>query len=162
METTEYDLYDLLIGDDDISGIGDGSVTGALTSLSNSLTNLEEVFFTTITPSAITSASTWTNVNNGKIRLHRVGNICIASGGFQLKAKYSSAGWKQIATLPIGYKSEYSVELRNGALSAGKIADRLQVYGYNVSIYCVTANTEITEYISFDLVWVTNDDYPSQ
>ena len=40
METTEYDLYDLLIGDDDISAIGDGSVTGALTSLSTSITNL--------------------------------------------------------------------------------------------------------------------------
>ena len=40
METTEYDLYDLLIGDDDISAIGDGSVTGALTSLSDSITNL--------------------------------------------------------------------------------------------------------------------------
>ena len=39
METTEYDLYDLLIGDDDISAIGDGSVTGALTSLSDSITN---------------------------------------------------------------------------------------------------------------------------
>lgn len=42
METTEYDLYDLLIGDDDISAIGDGSVTGALTSLSNSITNLAD------------------------------------------------------------------------------------------------------------------------
>lgn len=131
-------------------------------SLSNSITNLERVFFTQITPSAITSASTWTNVNNGKIRLHRVGNICIASGGFQLKAKYSTAGWKQIARLPIGYKSDYSVESRNGALSAGKIADRLQVYNYNVSIYCGTANTESTEYISFDMVWATNDDYPNQ
>lgn len=40
METTEYDLYDLLIGDDDISAIGDGSVTGALTSLSTSIANL--------------------------------------------------------------------------------------------------------------------------
>lgn len=162
MKTTEYDLYDLLIGDDDISAIGDGSVTGAISSLSTSITNLEKVFFTTITPSAITSASTWTNVSNGKIRLHRVGNICIAFGGFQLKAKYSSAGWKQIATLPIGYKSDYFVESRNGALSAGKIADRVQVSGYNVSIYCGTANTESTEYISFDLVWATNDNYPSQ
>ena len=138
------------------------SINGNITSLNNSITNLEKVFFTTITPSAITSASTWTNVNNGKIRLHRVGNICIASGGFQLKAKYSSAGWKQIATLPIGYKSDYSVELRNGALSAGKIADKLQVYGYDLNIYCGTVNTESTEYISFDLVWATSDDYPSQ
>ncbi len=130
-------------------------------SLNNSITNLEKVFFTQITPSAVTSASTWTNVNSGKIRLHRVGNICIASGGFQLKAKYPSVGWKQIAKLPIGYKSDYSVELRNGALPNGKIADRLQVYNYNVSIYCSTANTESTEYISFDLVWATSDDYPN-
>ena len=40
METTEYDLYDLLIGDDDISAIGDGSVTGAISSLSTSITNI--------------------------------------------------------------------------------------------------------------------------
>ena len=43
METTEYDLYDLLIGDDDISGIGDGSVTGALTSLDTSITNFNSL-----------------------------------------------------------------------------------------------------------------------
>ena len=134
----------------------------SVNSLSDSLTNLEKVFFTTITPSAITSASTWKNVNNGKIRLHRVGNICILSGLFQLKAKYPSTGWKQIATLPIGYKSDYTVELRNAALSDGKIADKLQVSEYNVNIYCGAANKESTEYVSFDLVWVTNDDYPSQ
>lgn len=40
METTEYNLYDLLIGDDDISAIGDGSVTGAISSLSTSIANL--------------------------------------------------------------------------------------------------------------------------
>ena len=43
METTEYDLYDLLIGDDDISAIGDGSVTGAISSLDTSITNLVQV-----------------------------------------------------------------------------------------------------------------------
>ena len=43
METTEYDLYDLLIGDDDISAIGDGSVTGAISSLSTSITNLVKI-----------------------------------------------------------------------------------------------------------------------
>ena len=130
--------------------------------IENSIANLERVFFTTITPSAITSASTWENVSNEKIRLHRVGNICIASGGFRLKAKYSTIGWKQIATLPIGYKSDNSVELRNAALSVGKIADRLQVSEYKVNIFCTTANTEATEYIRFNLVWATNDDYPSQ
>lgn len=43
METTEYDLYDLLIGDDDISSIGDGSVTGAITTLDTSILNLCKV-----------------------------------------------------------------------------------------------------------------------
>ena len=43
METTEYDLYDMLIGDDDISAIGDGSVTGAISSLSTSITNLVQI-----------------------------------------------------------------------------------------------------------------------
>ena len=137
------------------------SINGNITSLNNSITNLEKRFFINITPSEITNASTWTNVNNGKIRLHRVGNICIASGGFQLKAKYSTVGWKQIARIPIGYKSDYSVELRNGSQPNGKIADRIQVNGYGLHIYCGTANTESTEYIMFDLVWVTSDDYPS-
>lgn len=57
METTEYDLYDLLIGDDDISAIGDGSVTGAISSLSDSITNLVQVQEVAVSMGTISSGS---------------------------------------------------------------------------------------------------------
>ena len=58
METTEYDLYDLLIGDDDISAIGDGSVTGAISSLSDSITNFN-------------SLNTWEQIwTDGNVSIH--------------------------------------------------------------------------------------------
>lgn len=59
METTEYDLYDLLIGDDDISAIGDGSVTGAISSLSTSITNLVQIQYIE------TKTSSTLNANGG-------------------------------------------------------------------------------------------------
>ena len=60
METTEYDLYDLLIGDDDISAIGDGSVTGAISSLSTSITNLIKVQYVSLNFGTINGSATGT------------------------------------------------------------------------------------------------------
>lgn len=60
METTEYDLYDLLIGDDDISAIGDGSVTGAISSLDTSITNLIKVQYVSLNFGSINSGATGT------------------------------------------------------------------------------------------------------
>ena len=60
METTEYDLYDLLIGDDDISAIGDGSVTGAISSLSTSITNLIQVQYVSTTSASCNSLASIT------------------------------------------------------------------------------------------------------
>ena len=40
METTEYDVKSLTIGDNDISGIGDGTATGAITTLDTSIANI--------------------------------------------------------------------------------------------------------------------------
>lgn len=60
METTEYDLYDLLIGDDDISAIGDGSVTGAISSLSTSITNLIKVQYVVLNFGTINGGVTGT------------------------------------------------------------------------------------------------------
>lgn len=77
METTEYDLYDLLIGDDDISEIGDGSVTGALTSLDNSITNIGT--FEKVAEN--TTYELWVNTTTRCARIigHRT-NIIIGSG----------------------------------------------------------------------------------
>ena len=77
METTEYDLYDLLIGDDDISGIGDGSVTGAISSLSTSITNIG--VFEKVAEN--TTYELWVNTTTrcARIICHRT-NITIISG----------------------------------------------------------------------------------
>lgn len=77
METTEYDLYDLLIGDDDISAIGDGSVTGAISSLSTSITNIGT--FEKVAEN--TTYELWVNTTTrcARIICHRT-NITIGSG----------------------------------------------------------------------------------
>ena len=77
METTEYDLYDLLIGDDDISAIGDGSVTGAISSLSTSITNIGT--FEKVAEN--TTYELWVNTTTRCARIigHRT-NITINSG----------------------------------------------------------------------------------
>lgn len=77
METTEYDLYDLLIGDDDISEIGDGSVTGAISSLDTSITNIGT--FEKVAEN--TTYELWVNTTTRCARIigHRT-NVTIASG----------------------------------------------------------------------------------
>lgn len=88
METTEYDLYDLLIGDDDISAIGDGSVTGAISSLSTSITNLADT----------TNWTYYINDNNHKVRYndYRV-NVDVSITGTSASTTLSAYG---IAILP--------------------------------------------------------------
>ena len=77
METTEYDLYDLLIGDDDISGIGARSVTGALTSLDTSITNIGS--FEKVAENATYELWVNTTTRCARIICHRT-NITILSG----------------------------------------------------------------------------------
>jgi len=94
METTEYDLYDLLIGDDDISGIGDGSVTGALTSLDTSITNhLEDLTWIKFYESD--GVELWTNKALKLSYLHFYRNISAgASATLTIKEAYSSTDEK--------------------------------------------------------------------
>lgn len=77
METTEYDLYDLLIGDDDISGIGDGSVTGAISSLSTSIANIGS--FEKVAENITYELWVNTTTRCARIICHRT-NITIISG----------------------------------------------------------------------------------
>lgn len=90
METTEYDLYDLLIGDDDISEIGDGSVTGALTSLDTSITNhLEDLAWIKFYDS--NGIQLWSNKALKLSYLHFNRNVSIgATSTTTMKADYSS------------------------------------------------------------------------
>ena len=106
METTEYDLYDLLIGDDDISAIGDGSVTGAISSLDTSIANLVQIQsvgfdFGSL---AVNSSSTKTKTVKAKpdgmnsAVIPRIQNFCTIQGAnlngtsFSLTAQNQSNG----------------------------------------------------------------------
>ena len=88
METTEYDLYDLLIGDDDISAIGDGSVTGAISSLSTSIANLVQIQTVSFDFGSLTvnSSSTKTKTVKAKpegmdsVIIPRIQNFCTVQG----------------------------------------------------------------------------------
>lgn len=105
METTEYDLYDLLIGDDDISAIGDGSVTGAITSLDTSITNIGT--FEKVAEN--TTYELWVNTTTRCARIlgHRTSVTIPAGEGFNNYGDF---------TIPSAYypkKSVYSLIMRN-------------------------------------------------
>lgn len=152
METTEYDLYDLLIGDDDISEIGDGSVTGALTSLDTSITNIDTLHSTSLA----LSSNVWTGGNN--LYLYRVGKLVVAFIPSK-QLKYTSTGWQNMITLPTGYHPRINVPLAvinnsSETFTQWRVTDNV------LQVHCATANT--TDYTGCFGVWVTNDDYPSQ
>lgn len=106
METTEYDLYDLLIGDDDISAIGDGSVTGAISSLSTSITNLVQIQSVSFDFGSLTVNSSSTKTKTVKAKpdgmdsavIPRTQNFCTVQGAqlngtsFSLTAQNQSNG----------------------------------------------------------------------
>ena len=106
METTEYDLYDLLIGDDDISAIGDGSVTGAISSLDTSITNLVQIQSVTFDFGSLTINSSSTKTKTVKAKpdgmdsavIPRIQNFCTIQGAnlngtsFSLTAQNQSNG----------------------------------------------------------------------
>lgn len=107
METTEYDLVDLLLGDDDISSIGDGSVTGALTSLDTSITNL-------VTVERISLVKTNANLTN-----------------------HSSVDLSATITIPAGYKVlDYYTRHYTGVTDVSRLelnGTTLSVRGWNHS-----------------------------
>ena len=106
MQTIEYDLYDLLIGDDDISEIGDGSVTGAVTSLDNSIANLVQIQSVTFDFGSLTVNSSSTRTKTVKPKpngmdsavIPRTQNFCTIQGAnlegtsFSLTAQNQSNG----------------------------------------------------------------------
>ena len=154
METTEYDLYDLLIGDDDISAIGDGSVTGALTSLSDSITNNTQLHQTTITMNG-----NFHFVKPTSYTLYRVGHIVIAML-WAAQCKPATTGWVNIADIPNGYKP--IADVYGGITNTGQsyitqvaTTDKNKIKGY------VESKASNNFWWGFHFIWVTNDDYPS-
>lgn len=154
METTEYDLYDLLIGDDDISGIGDGSVTGALTSLDNSITNkVDTVYVTTVT---VNSNLKFTE--SPAIHYRRVGKV-VTLRLWGSQASPTSTGWINIASIPTGYKPIEDVTIAMQVTNNTHITQARTTNTNTVQCYVSSAGTE---YVGLTATWFTNDDYPSQ
>lgn len=154
METTEYDLYDLLIGDDDISAIGDGSVTGAISSLSTSITNKVNTIYT----STVTCNSNLKFSSTVGIRYRRVGKI-VTLRLWAVQASPTSTGWINIASIPTGYKPIEDVILAMQLITNTHITQARTNNRDTVQCYVASAGTE---YVGLTATWFTNDDYPSQ
>ena len=133
METTEYDLYDLLIGDDNISAIGDGSVTGAISSLSDSITNITTTETTTINPSNVTGANimNFTLLGGKVVKLSWVDNSVTVTSS-------SVGSYKVLGTLPeafrpttqIWFTQAYSLNLDKGRQTSLCIMSDGQIHLY--------------------------------
>lgn len=153
METTEYDLYDLLIGDDDISAIGDGSVTGAISSLSDSITNNVNTIYT----SNVTCNTNLKFSSTAVIRYRRVGKI-VTLRLWGTQASPTSTGWINIASIPTGYKPIEDVTIAIQTISNTHIVQARTSNMDTVQCYVSSAGTE---YVGLTATWFTNDDYPS-
>ena len=133
METTEYDLYDLLIGDDDISGIGDGSVTGAISSLSDSITNLTTTETITINPTNVSEANPiyFTLIGGKFVKLSWIDNSVTVTSS-------SVGSYKVLGTLPENFRpttqtwftQAYSLNLDRGRQTSLCIMPNGQVQLY--------------------------------
>ena len=121
-------------------------------------------FFTSITNKVDTvytqtlalSSNVWTGGNN--LYLYRIGRLVVAfinSG----QLKYTSTGWKDMITLPEGYRPRINTPLAV-TNNATETFNQWRTNNNVLQVYCATANT--TAYTGCFGVWVTNDDYPSQ
>lgn len=134
--------------------------TEELEKLKNKITELEKTYTEEINPSQITSASTWRNNDNGFFIITRTNNIITFTGGFQLKAKYPSTGWKMIAEIPYGYKPNMVIEIGN--TSPQTHFNNLRINNGLLEVYVSTANTEYTEPLMANGTWLTLQDTPIQ
>ena len=161
METTEYDLYDLLIGDDDISGIGDGSVTGAISSLSTSITNIYEASGTFITNSCFTYRTSL-----GTFR--RVGKVVQFEMNDNVKAtnKTTRGATYTYLTIPDGFKPVQSMYFQNmywlNNEKEHQITFIAQPNGQlNARVWWINSTTQDVGLL-LGATWITNDTTPSQ
>ena len=115
METTEYDLYDLLIGDDDISAIGDGSVTGALTSLSTSIANLN----TRVKSGKVTGISIQKQNVAGRTVTHNLGRPNVPVVTLDIGNSGSYAWGSAQATVYDVTNNDFKVKIYNNTAANG-------------------------------------------
>ena len=134
--------------------------TEELEKLKSKITELEKTYTEEINPSQITSASTWRNNDNGFFTITRTNNIITFTGGFQLRAKYPTIGWKRIAEIPYGYKPDMIIEIGN--VSPQTHFNNLRINNGFLEVYVATANTEYTEYLMANGTWLTLQDTPIQ
>lgn len=102
------------------------------------------------------SSSVWTGGNN--LFLFRMGHLVVAFIP-SAQLKYTSTGWKDMATLPTGYRVIRDIPLAviNNAtetFSQWKITNNV------LQVYCATANA--SAYTGCLGVWFTADDTPTQ
>ena len=146
METTEYDLYDLLIGDDDISAIGDGSVTGAISSLSTSITNLTAKDTYRTTPSNVSNAGpiTFTLLGDNIVSITWInGSVTCSSSSNGTAILLGILPEKYRPTNEKWFSPAYGLDLEKGRQTSLKIAPTGKVTlhcwwtGTNQAIPCV-------------------------
>ena len=148
METTEYDVKSLTIGDNDISSIGDGTATGAITELNKNTVAHQ----TTVTCNNNLKFST-----TATIQFARVGNL-VTLRLVATSASPTSTGWITIASVPEGYRPIFNISLAMQLIANSKIVQG-QISNNNVQVYVSSAGTE---YCGFTASYVTTDSMPSQ
>lgn len=163
METTEYDLYDLLIGDDDISAIGDGSVTGAISSLDTSITN---TYHWNYQNSQVTGQVTY-NDDGVVVNAYRRGNTVTVRVSVHIK--YINMGSSNapllLATLPSGYRPPIQLYSLNAIypyytmFRYGSVNTNGQI---NINVNGATSAQTVNAWIDLAFTYVTPDDAPSQ
>ena len=163
MKTTEYDLYDLLIGDDDISAIGDGSVTGAISSLSDSITN---TYHWNYQNKQTTSQVTYNN-DGVVVNAYRRGNTVTVR--VRVDIKYINMGSDNatlsLATLPTGYRPPIQLYSLNAIypyftmFRYGSVNTNGQI---NLNVKGASTVQTVNAWIDLAFTYVTTDDAPSQ
>ena len=132
--------------------VSDGRTDCVVSSLSTSITNkVDTVYTQTLT----LSSSVWTGGND--LYLYRVGKLVVAFINSK-QLKYTSTGWKDMITLPEGYRPRVNTPL--GVINnSSETFSQWRTNNNVVQVYCATANN--STYTGCFGVWVTNDDYPS-
>lgn len=102
------------------------------------------------------SSSVWTGGNN--LFLFRMGNLVVAFIP-SAQLKYTSTGWKDMATLPTGYRPIMNTPLAV-INNSTETFQQWRTTNNVLQVYCATANSSV--YTGCLGVWVTSDDTPTQ
>lgn len=130
-------------------------IRNEIDSLNNSITNNTQLYQTTINMNV-----NFHFVNSTSYTLYRVGHIVIALL-WNVQCKPVNTGWINIAGIPNGYKPIADVYgtvtgLNQSAITQISTTNKNTIRGF------VSSAPSTNIWFGFLLIWVTNDDYPSQ